>query len=128
MGWLSSTIKYKKGKSDETTSKSEYYSGGLICSLPDVSEFRYLTLMWDELGRYQSSGMGISTTNWSEIQSFINLTECSMWEGQLLHAMSKVFVEARSMFSDLVCEPPYLYGGYDFRTLSADAADRRRRK
>ena len=52
----------------------------------------------------------------------------SKWEGQLLHSMSKVFVDARNMFSDLFCEPPYLYGGFDFRLLSADAADRRRKK
>ena len=72
--------------------------------------------------------MGISTTGWAEIKYYSEMVGISKWEGQLLHSMSKVFVDARNMFSDLFCEPPYLYGGFEFRLLSADAADRRRKK
>lgn len=128
VGWLSSTIKYKSGKKEETTSKSEYYSGGLICRVPELDDCGYLGVAWDELGKCQSSGMGVSPTSWSDIKHYAEMAGISKWEGHLLHSMSKIFVDARSMFSDMVCEPPYLYGGYDFRTLSADAADRRRKK
>ncbi|AOQ26711.1 hypothetical protein [Vibrio phage 2E1] len=129
LGWLSSTVKYKQGKKDETSSKSEYYgSDSLLCRTPELDKLSYIAALWDELGRYQSTGMGISVTGWSEIQSFAGMIGAPKWECQLLHSMSKVFVDARNMFSDLFCEPPYLYGGYDFRLLSADAADRRRKK
>ncbi|AUS00523.1 hypothetical protein NVP1276O_30 [Vibrio phage 1.276.O._10N.286.54.E4] len=129
LGWLSSTVKYKQGKKDETSSKSEYYGhDSLLCRTPELDQLSYLAALWDELGRYQSSGMGISTTGWTEIKHYSEMVGISKWEGQLLHSMSKVFVDARNMFSDLFCEPPYLYGGFDFRLLSADAADRRRKK
>lgn len=109
-------------------SKSEHYGEGLIARVPGLLDKQYLANCLDELGRCQSSGMGISKVSWSDVKAYAEMTGASKWECQLLHYMSKLFVDARNLFSDNFYEPPYLYGGYTFQVLSADAADRRRRK
>ena len=96
--------------------------------MPALGNLQYLADMWDDLGRCQSTGFGVATTSWTDVKSYIDVNGVSLWEGQIIHAMSKAFVEARNTFSDEFCEPPYRYGDYDFRTLSLDAASRRNKK
>lgn len=127
LGWLSSTVKYKQGKSEKSISKHGYYGeDALICRLPEIDEHRYFIEMWNSLGRYKSNGFGVEPVSWSEIKNFIDINQIAKWEAQLLHAMSKMFVDARNAFNDLYCEPPYLYGGHEFRQLSLQAASARR--
>lgn len=109
-------------------SKSEYYGDGLITRCPPLGDLNYLSHCLEEMGRCQSSGLGISKISWSDVMAYSEMTGAAKWECELLHQMSRMFVDARSIFSDTECEPPYLYGGYEFRVLSLDAADRRRRK
>lgn len=81
--------------------------------------------MWDDLGKYRATGFGVEATSWTDVKSYMDINRVAQWEGQLIHAMSKVFVEARNSFADVICEPPYLHGGYSFSQLSAQAADAR---
>jgi hypothetical protein len=117
-----------QGKKDVNTTKGEYYQGGLIARLPELGELQYLAEMWDDLGRCQSGGFGVSVTGWSDVKAYLDVNGAAKWEGQIIHAMSKVFVESRNMFADELCEPPYLYGGFDFATLARDAASRRNKR
>jgi hypothetical protein len=81
--------------------------------------------MWDDLGKYRGTGFGIEATSWTDVKSYIEVNGIANWEAQLIHAMSKAFVDARGQFTDVVCEPPYRYGDFEFNRLSADAAERR---
>lgn len=95
----------------------------MICSLPDVGELDYMLSLWDELGKYRGTGFGIEPIPWSEIKAFAESNRVGNWEIELLHKMSKTFVESRSTFEDLRCEPPYMPEGWSFAQLSAQAAD-----
>lgn len=124
MGWLSSNIKLGTGDNEKTEIKAKYYGeDSVICSMPSLGEFEYMLHLWDEVGRCKSTGFGVEPITWQEIESYGNKNRVGNWELLLLHHMSKAFVDARSTYDEVRCEPPYMPDGWDFKSLSAQAAD-----
>lgn len=100
----------KKENKSENKSKLEYFGkDSLIAMTPEMGELNYLVWHWNDLGQVSSSGFGIQPLQWSEVECYSRMNHIGEWESLILHAMSRMFVKAKRMFDEVLCECPYRY-------------------
>lgn len=89
--------------------------------MPNIDGLEDVARYWSALGKHESTGYGIVPLRWSELQSFAQLHNLPLWQTDLIHLMSRVFVYVYHETKGKKVEPPYLVDGYTFPQLAAMA-------
>ncbi|AZF88577.1 hypothetical protein [Vibrio phage P23] len=111
IGWLNSSVKISAGRDKkESKTKLEYFGKqSLIARLPDLEKASYIAEHWNDCGKVSSNGFGVNQLSWQEMESYRNMNRLSEWESLIVHAMSRMYVLAKNMFDDAMCECPYRF-------------------
>lgn len=100
----------RKEQKSESISKIDYFgASSLIARQPDLKELSYIARHWDMVGQVSSSGFGVQSLQCGEVESYGRLHKVGDWELAIIHQMSLMFIKAKRMFDDVLCECPYRY-------------------
>ena len=80
-------------------------------SLPSLDGAEYLVTMLFEAGLIQSTGMGVSALSWSEIESWLRVTQLdlSVWERLTIKSMSDTYAAALGSSTKRDTPAPYTH-------------------
>jgi hypothetical protein len=80
-------------KKSRLKSYKDFDEASLFLCLPELDGAEYLVTLLFEAGLVQSTGMGASALSWSEIESWLRVTQLnlSVWEKLTIKSMSEVY-------------------------------------
>ena len=80
-------------------------------SLPNLDGADYLVTLLFEAGLVQNTGMGVNPLPWSEIESWLRVTqlELSVWERITIKSMSEIYAAALSAAAKKDSQAPYTH-------------------
>jgi hypothetical protein len=74
--------------------------------LPDVSDYEYIVMMWNECGMMSRGGMSLAPLTWQEIQAYSQFNDIDRYEANVVISMSRAFVEGLNM-TEMTDKAPY---------------------
>ena len=80
-------------------------------TLPNLDGAEYLITLLYEAGLVQSTGMGVNSLPWSEIESWLRVTQLklSVWERMTIKHMSEVYAAELNSSTKKDCPAPYTH-------------------
>jgi len=80
-------------------------------NLPNLDGAEYLITLLFEAGLVQSNGMGVNALSWSEIESWLRVTQLhlSTWEKLTIKNMSEVYAGELSTATKIDAPAPYTH-------------------
>ena len=80
-------------------------------NLPNLDGAEYLITLLFEAGLVQSTGMGVNPLPWSEIESWLRVTQLdlSVWERLTIKTMSEVYASGLNSSTKKDCPAPYTH-------------------
>ena len=96
-------------KNSRLKSFSGLDENSLFLELPNLDGAEYLVTFLFEAGLVQSTGMGVNPLPWSEIESWLRVTQLnlSVWEKLTIKNMSEVYAGALSTSTKKDSVAPY---------------------
>lgn len=74
--------------------------------MPDISEFEYIALLWNEVGMIGRGGMSAAPLTWQEVAAFSQFKKLNDFEASMIIEMSRSFINGVGM-DDLSDPAPY---------------------
>jgi hypothetical protein len=90
--------------------------------MPPIDGLYDISAHWQNLGKYESTGYGMNPLRWSEVRDYADLHELPLWQSDIIHMMSRIFVFSYYETKDKKAAPPYLANDLPFAHLAAMAA------
>lgn len=98
-------------KNSRLKSYNDLDGGSSYLNLPNLDGAEYLITLLFEAGLVQSTGMGVSPLPWSEIESWLRVTQLdlSVWERLTIKTMSEVYASGLNSSTKKDCPAPYTH-------------------
>lgn len=80
-------------------------------NLPKLDGAEYLIALLYEAGLIQSTGMGVNSLPWTEIESWLRVTQLQLtvWERLTIKSMSEMYAGALASSTKRDCPAPYTH-------------------
>ena len=92
-----------------------------LLEMPDVTNLTYIIEYLLELGTSLASGFGVTPITWTELRSWLELSELQLdsWESNLLISLSRSFCANYTKFDEKDFPTPYVIEEFDRKAASA---------